>query len=151
MITLPYFLLPFPSSNTPISYRLFRCAHDAEHPARLLEIARRQVVECWTSEVVLHAPLALVETKTRSLWLFAVGEQPENSLMLEKSPFNGFEGATSICLVTSLYRQLVLKGITPPFLKKLNRDLTPFLICTLAQNSVQDWSGLVKIVRLPGT
>lgn len=105
MITLPYFLLPFPSSETPISYRLFRCADDAEHPARLLEIARRQVVEFWTSEVILHAPLGVVETKTRSMWLFAVGEQPEHSLMLEESPFSGFEGTTSICLNTGLYRQ----------------------------------------------
>lgn len=93
MIALPYFFLPFPPAVT-ISYRVFRCPDDIEpHPARALELARREIVEHWTTDAtILSAPLVYVDMRKQCIWLFAIGDENDASDAVERASYHGLVG-----------------------------------------------------------
>jgi hypothetical protein len=97
MINSPHFFLPFPPAPT-ILYRVLQCTSAFEHhPSQVLELARRRIVDLWNRDTpILSAPLAVVDVGMQCVWLFAVVEETERS-MVEAFLHDGLEGNCQIC------------------------------------------------------
>lgn len=97
MIQLPLFSLPFPPSSI-ILYRVLQCTHGlGHHPSMVLELARRRIVDLWDHDApIFGAPIALVDVGKQCIWLFAVVEETEQS-MIGTFWHDGLEGTFQIC------------------------------------------------------